>query len=78
MLDCSIELTTMNAYEEYSKDSDLDKIYHDEIEGNNDFFEFQLIFDINRSQRSIKYQHGRMNWANHLQMLRHDRSETLQ
>ena len=43
---CSIELTT---------NSDLDEIYHDEIEGDNDFFEFQLIFDINRSQRSITW-----------------------
>ena len=58
----------MNLYEEYSEDSDLDEIYHAEIEGDYDFFQFQLI---NRSQRSITYQHGRMNWANHLQMLRH-------
>ena len=43
----SIELTTMNVYEEYSEDSDLDEIHHDEIEGDNDFFEFQLIFDMN-------------------------------
>ena len=64
---CSIELTTINVYEEYHEDSDLDEICHDESEGDNDFFELQLIFDINRSQRSIKYQHGRMNWANHLQ-----------
>ena len=41
---CSIELTTMNVYGEYSEDSELDEIYHDEIEGDNYFFEFQLIF----------------------------------
>ena len=64
---CSIEVTIVNVDEEYDEDGDLDEIHHDEIEGDNDFFEFQLIFDINRSQRSIKYQHGRMNWANHLQ-----------
>ena len=68
---CSIELTTMNVYEEYSEDSDLDEIYYDEIEGDNDLFEFQLIFDINRSQRSIEYQHRRMNWSDHLEILRH-------
>ena len=68
---CSIEVTIVNVDEEYDEDGDLDEIHHDEIEGDNDFFEFQLIFDIIRSQRSIKYQHGQMNWANHLQMLRH-------
>ena len=47
----------MNAYEE---DSDLDDFYYDEIYGDSDFFDIQLIFDINRSQRTIKYQHGRM------------------
>ena len=61
----------MNAHEEDSEDSDLDEIYHDEIYGDSDFFDIQLIFDINRSQRTIKYQHGRMNWSDHLKMLRH-------
>ena len=45
---CSIELTTMDIHEEYSEDIDLGEIYHDEIEGDNDFFEFQLIFDMNK------------------------------
>ena len=61
----------MNAHEEDSEDSDLDEIYHDEIYDDSDFFDIQLIFDINRSQRMIKYQHGRMNWPDHLKMLRH-------
>ena len=45
---CSIELATMNAHEEDSEDSDLDEIYHDEIYGDSDFFDIQLIFDINK------------------------------
>lgn len=42
--------------------SHLNDIYQYEIEGDSDFFDFQLIFEINRSQRS---------WSNHLRMLRH-------
>ena len=67
----SIKTTTMTVDEEYSEDSDLDEIYYEEFYGDSDFFDIQLFFYINRSQRSIKYQHGRMNWGNHLQMLRH-------
>ena len=59
----SIKTTTANGYEE---DSDLDEIY-----GDSDFFDIQLIFDINMSQRTIKYQHGRMKWSDRLTMLRH-------
>ena len=62
----SIETTTMNVYEDDSEDSDLDDFY-----GDSNFFDIQLIFYINRSQRTITYKHGRMKWSDHLQMLRH-------
>ena len=70
----SIEMTTMNVYEEDSEDSedsDLDDIYYDEINGDSDFLDIQLMFDINRSQQTIKYRDRRMKWSDYLQMLRH-------
>ena len=45
----------MNAFEEDSEGSDFDNIYYDEISGDSEFFDIQLIFDISRSQRTIKY-----------------------
>ena len=61
----------MNVNEEDSEGSDFDNIYYDKIYGDSDFFDIELIFDINRSERTIKYQHGQMKWLDHLQMLRH-------
>ena len=42
------------------KDSDLD-----------DILDIQLIFEAFKKKRSIKYQHTRMNWKEHVKMLNH-------